>query len=150
MEEKSYFDERLDPQIKWYDDKSAVYKKRFHWLKIGTMILGASIPVLTGFVPIWMGLLRVVGIIGALIVVLEGLNSLWKSQEHWTRYRMISESLKHEKFMYLTSTGIYRNVEDRFADLVERTETIISSENVNWANLQSNKKNENGVDNNGK
>ena len=39
--------------------------------------------------------------------------------------------------MYQTQTGVYKNEEDKFALLVERCETIISSENINWANLQT-------------
>ena len=39
--------------------------------------------------------------------------------------------------MFLTGTGVYKNENDSFALLVERCETIISSENINWANLQT-------------
>jgi len=149
MEEKEYLEQRLNDQLKWYGEKSKIYKKRFYCFRIATIVLGASIPVLTGFVSLWLGWLRVIAIVGALIAVMEGLNSLWQSQENWIRYRIIAENLKHEKYMYLTKTGIYRNATDGFADLVERVETIISSENINWANLQPNEKTNKGANNHG-
>ena len=39
--------------------------------------------------------------------------------------------------MYLTRTGVY-DTESPFKLLVERVESIISKENVNWASLNSN------------
>lgn len=42
--------------------------------------------------------------------------------------------------MFQTRTGVYRDSEFPFADLVERSETLISNENINWANLTKNDK----------
>ena len=71
------------------------------------------------------------------ILACESLISLSNHQSNWTQYRTTAETLRHEKYMYQTQTGVYKNEEDKFALLVERCETIISSENINWANLQT-------------
>ena len=138
MEEKEYLEQRLDDQLKWYDEKSGIYKKKVYRFRSATIILGVSIPVLAGFVTLWSGWLEVIAIIGALIAALEGLNALWQSQENWIRYRVVAEKLKYEKYMYLTKTGVYGNEGCGFSDLVERVEAIISSENMVWSNLKSN------------
>ena len=48
--------------------------------------------------------------------------------------------LQKELVMFQTQTGVYRESEFPFADLVERSETLISNENINWANLTTNDK----------
>ena len=40
--------------------------------------------------------------------------------------------------MYLLKSGVYRDEKYPNITLVERCETIISNENINWANLQTN------------
>jgi hypothetical protein len=61
-----------------------------------------------------------------------------KHSENWIEYRSICETLKHEKFMYLYKTGVYRDDTNRFEYFVERVESIISQENINWASLIKN------------
>ncbi|MGQ7438348.1 DUF4231 domain-containing protein, partial [Streptococcus suis] len=71
------------------------------------------------------------------MLLCESAISLSKHRDNWIDYRRTTELLKHEKYMSLTKTGVYKNENDSFALLVERCETIISSENINWANLQT-------------
>ncbi len=40
--------------------------------------------------------------------------------------------------MYLLKSGVYRDEKYPNITLVEKCETIISNENINWANLQTN------------
>lgn len=58
-----------------------------------------------------------------------------KYHENWIQYRSTAEILKHEKFLYLTRSGGYKNSSASFNELVERCESIISSENVDWVQL---------------
>ena len=87
----------------------------------------------------------VVGLLGVLITSLEGIANINKYQEHWIEYRSICETLQHEKHMYLYKSGVYDESENRFPFFVERIESIISKENINWANLNYNE----GGDKNG-
>lgn len=140
MDEKEYIIDRLDDQINWYDKKSAQNKKYYTFFRIISVTMSACIPILTGMVLEYNFLLHIIAIIGGLLVISESITSLFKWQENWTRYRSITEQLRHEKIAFQTNTGVYRDVEAPFADLVERCENIISSENANWTNLNSNKK----------
>ena len=71
------------------------------------------------------------GILGALVVVLAGILSLQQDQERWVEYRATAESLKHEKYLYLTGTDPYIGP-DAFPLLVQRVEALISKEHGNW------------------
>jgi Protein of unknown function (DUF4231) len=53
---------------------------------------------------------------------------------HWIEYRATAESLKKEKFLFLTQTDPY-DKDDAFHLLVERVEALLSKENTEW--LQS-------------
>ncbi|MCP8849146.1 DUF4231 domain-containing protein [Latilactobacillus curvatus] len=137
----TYRDERLNNQIDWYDEKSGHEKKWYYAIKILQVIFSASIPVLTSFVIDFHWALRLIGVLGGLVTVLEGISSVMKFHEKWIQYRTISESLKREKYMFEASAGVYDAANtDEFKTLVERCETIISSENINWANMGNNNK----------
>lgn len=137
----TYRDDRLDDQINWYDNKSA-YEKRHHYaIKTLQVLFSSSIPVLTSFVIDFPWVLRIISILSGFVTVLEGISSIKKYHEKWIQYRTISESLKREKYMFEASAGIYDAANtDEFKTLVERCETIISSENINWANMGNNNK----------
>jgi len=54
----------------------------------------------------------------------------------WFTYRATAERLKHEKFLFLSSAGAYRdlNESERLIALAERVEEHISTEHANWFN----------------
>lgn len=136
--EESYIQERLEDQITWYDKKSIQAQKRYKSLKGTVIFLAASIPLFIGFITEVKAWAIVVSVIGVVITGIEGWLGLAKYHENWIEYRSICETLRHEKYMYLTRTGVYETPTDPFKVLVERTESIISKENLNWANLNNN------------
>lgn len=133
MNELEYLEKRVNDQINWYDSKSAWHKKWFIRLKIMEIILALLIPFLTGYITQQNLELKVwVGIIGVLVAIITGLITLFKLQENWIQYRTVAESLKHEKFLFVTKAGPYKKP-DSFLDFVERFESYISKENTQWA-----------------
>ncbi len=92
---------RLEDQISWYDNKSKFNQSWFHALKIIEIIFAALIPLFSGFN--WPPLLT--GLLGVCIVVMEGLQGLFKFHEKWISYRSTCEYLKHEKHFFLASAG---------------------------------------------
>ena len=136
ISEEVYFQERLDDQINWYDTKSQKSQKAYKWLKGIEIAVSALIPLFVGFISEYKVWATIVGILGVIITAIEGWLALTKYHENWIEYRGICETLRHEKYMYLTKTGVY-DIELPFKLLVERIESIISKENVNWANLKN-------------
>ncbi|OMF48754.1 hypothetical protein BK135_10495 [Paenibacillus peoriae] len=141
MTEREYLFERLEDQINWYDKKSSDCQKKYKrlkWVEIGS---AAAIPILSGFSSNLQVIAVIISLLGASIAIIESLLSLGKYHENWIEYRGISETLKQEKYMYLTRAGVYK-ISEPFELLVERIESIISKENINWANLNSKKQGE--------
>lgn len=143
ISEDQYLVERLEDQIDWYDNSSIKCQKKYKWMKRVELVSAALIPILSTQSSGWISFAVIVSILGAIVVIIEGLVSLGKYHENWIEYRSICETLRQEKYMYLTLTGVYKTTADEAFDLlVERIESVISKENVNWANLHSAKKGE--------
>ena len=134
MEEEEYLENRLDDQINWYDRKSTQNQKTFKRLQIILIVAAASIPFISGYVDDLKYLQYLLGGIGVLIAAITGILSLYKFQETWTAYRTTCESLRHEKYLYLTKTNPYVG-KNAFNLLVQRVEMLISKENSSWAEI---------------
>ena len=142
MDEMEYMKDRLDDQIEWYSRKSKINKIWYIRLQVSLLILAALITLSGGvnsFINLsWLSLAT--AIMGALVAVLSGALKIYKYQENWTEYRTTIESLKHEKFLYLTKCEPY-NGSNAFKVLVQRVEALISQENSNWTQFMSEKVN---------
>jgi hypothetical protein len=124
--------ERLEDQIGWYDRK-AEFNQRWYWsLKMVQLVAAAVVPVAAGqSAPAW-----VTGGLGALIVVVEGMQQLFQLQPNWAAYRSTCEALKHEQYLYLSQAGHYRNADRLDALLAERVEGLVSQEHASWSSAQ--------------
>ena len=128
-----YIKVRLDQQIDWYDKKSMQAQRNYKLLQRIEIIAAALIPVFVGFISEWQFFEAIIVILGAVVVITSSFTKLGKFHENWLQYRQTCELLKHEKYLYLTATNPYE--EQNFQLLVERVESIISAENVNWSQL---------------
>lgn len=149
MNDDEYIISRVDDQIGWYDKKSQSAQSWFKYLRGAELVAAAAIPLIAGFAVDPFPVTLTLGILGALIALFSAVISLNQFQENWTEYRTTCESLKHEKFLYLTKAEPYHE-EKSFSLFVQRVESLISKENSAWsqytqANLlktKSNKENE--------
>ena len=129
--------DRLEDQIKWYDRESARSKRMFKRLKTATLAISVSIPLSAAFAtryPLYTGVIT--GTMGASIALLEGLQQLNQYHQNWITYRSTAESLKHEKFLFLSTAGPYAAAENPRALLAERIESLVSQEHAKWASAQ--------------
>lgn len=135
----TYINERLDDQITWYDQKSSSNQSRFKRCKWAEMALGGTIAVLTPTITACELIKYIIAASSAGIVIVVALHGLHNFHENWIEYRKTSELLKNEKYTYLHKAGVYKELsdDDRFILLVERCESIISHENINWANMNN-------------
>lgn len=120
--------ERLDSQIAWYDAKSRQCARRFKVLKAVVIGAAAAIPVVAAFdVKVY-----VAGILGAVVVVVEGLLQAYQYHQNWITYRSTAEALKHEKYLYLARADVYAGSRNPLRLLAERIEGLISQEHARW------------------
>jgi hypothetical protein len=124
--------DRLQDQLSWYGRKSAHHKDWFQRLKVIQIVIAAAIPVGAGAgVPA-----SAVGALGALIVVLEGLQQLFQFQQNWVSYRATAEALKHEQLLYVMGGGPYAGTSRPDILLAERVEGLVSQEHSAWSSMQ--------------
>ncbi|GGJ68222.1 hypothetical protein GCM10008982_16940 [Anoxybacillus voinovskiensis] len=140
MSVEEYINGRLTEQINWYDKKSMQAKKRYMIFQTIEIISASLIPIVNGLVTESAQIRIIISILGSIVVICGSLARLGKFHENWLHYRQTCELLKHEKYLFLTSTTPYE--EQSFQLLVERVESIISSENVNWSQLATEKREE--------
>ena len=134
MEQDQYLQDRVEDQISWYDNNSKSNQTWFKSLRIIEIVSAAIIPFIAGFsdsVPF--GAI-IIGALGIVIAVCAGLSALNKYQENWLTYRTTCETLRHEKFLFLTKTKPYDDNE-AFNQFVGRIENLISKENIQWARI---------------
>jgi uncharacterized protein YigA (DUF484 family) len=124
--------QRLEEQIAWYDDKSRHNQRWFKRLKVSQIVLAAAIPAAAGA----HARSALLGVAGALIVVLEGLQQLQQYQQNWTQYRATCERLKHERHLYAAAAGPYAGAARPGALLAERVEGLVSQEHAAWVSQQ--------------
>jgi hypothetical protein len=98
---EDYIEQRLNDQIGWYDRKSGTNQRWFKRLRFAEIVAAATIPFLSGFA------------------------------DKWIEYRATAESLRKEKFLFLTQTEPYDKA-DAFHLLVQRVEGLLSKESIEW------------------
>jgi hypothetical protein len=131
--------DRLDQQIHWYS--SAARRSRIGYLitRLFTLLAAAVITVVSitnwappGWQPTWLP-----GILGAGIVLFEGIQGLFRWRDQWLMYRATAEGLKREQSLYSARAGPYVDATSSkaLAVLAERAEDLMASENMGWRQL---------------
>jgi hypothetical protein len=122
MSPEEYVRDRLDAEIAWYSRKSQYSQSWFKRLRVIEILLAATIPLVVGYISPQTEVLKlVVGTMGVVVAFISGLVTLSRFQENWLEYRTVAETLKHEKYLYLTQSAPYDG-EAPFRLLVERVE----------------------------
>lgn len=125
---------RLNDQLDWYDRNSQRNQCWYKYLKISQVGLAVIIPatsLLSGDTAKWAS-----SIAGILIALLEALQQMNQYSTLWLTYRSTAERLKHEKYLFLSAAGPYKNLleADALVALSERVEEHVSTEHANWFN----------------
>ncbi|GAB3659683.1 hypothetical protein GCM10028791_33180 [Echinicola sediminis] len=132
MNEQEYIEERVDAQMNWYERKATSNKSWFVWKEGLTIVFAAMIPFFAGLGGQSEVFKLVIAILGVLVTVMTGLGSILKLEKKWIEYRTTAESLKHEKYLYLTRASPYDRDEEAFPSFVAKVESLIQKENSYW------------------
>lgn len=142
MNQGEYIEQRLDEQIDWYKRKSSFNQARYRrWqvVKIVTALLITTLSLLSieknELIP------YAVGLLGAFIIFIESFVNIFNYKKLWITYRITSENLIKEKFLFETKSNPYKNGTESFDLLVQRCESIMENEKVSWEQLQSENEN---------
>ena len=110
----------------------------FKVLRVTEIVCAAKIPFVAGFsdsIPYGQVL---IGGLGVIIAIYAGLSVLNKYQENWSTYRTTCETLRHEKYLFLTGCQPYDG-EGALNKFVERIEGLIPKENTQWSRFKNEK-----------
>jgi Protein of unknown function (DUF4231) len=137
MTQEEYLKNRIDTQIKWYEDKSAINKNWYYRCHVLMLVCSALIPLLIGFSNAPYEYFKyIAGSLGVVVAIMQGILGLKKYQENWITYRSTSEMLQREKLLFLNGIGDFEDRNYAFKVFVLKAEQIMSSENSNWITLQ--------------
>jgi hypothetical protein len=123
--------DRLEDQLGWYDRKSVTAQQAYNRIKLGQLVVGATVPVVAAL----QAPAAVTAVLAAIVVVAEGAQQLYQWQTNWVLYRATAEALKHERFLYLAAAGPY-STDDRHRVLAERLEGLVSQEHARWTEVR--------------
>lgn len=133
-----YMEDRVEAQIKWYDEKSQKAQKYYKIYQIIEILLAASIPILSGYANSSVAIAVIVGIAGALIAIIESITKLYRFHENWIQYRSTCELLRYQKYLFVTRSAPYNPDTETIENIfVRNIENIISAENNQWKNLNN-------------
>jgi hypothetical protein len=141
---QKYIADRVDQYQQWYDRKAVAMKTRYLRMRAFSVMGGGLVPVLIN-VPdkyTFLGtpvIQVIVTIISLLVVVGVSLESVFHYREQWKNYRSTEQLIGHEKFLYQSRVGRYRDLtdEDAFRLFVERVEESIAIENASTLNVMT-------------
>lgn len=110
---KKYISNRVIKQINWYDEKSIHFQTQFKWMSIISIILSASIPILTTFnLQTNLNIKIIIAILSSLVTIITSILSLCKSRELWIEYRTCCETLKSLLYKFFNNCDSFNYKDD--------------------------------------
>ncbi len=119
---------RLEDQIAWYDRSAIVKRRAWRTLQSVELVAATSIPVSASLGASG----GVLGVLGGVVVVAQGLLELLRSQTRYLAHRRTCEALLSERALYRSRAGPYREQPDPEILLAERVEEIRGAETAEW------------------
>jgi hypothetical protein len=137
LDADAYLLDRLNQQLAWLSKASRSNKRTFLRLRILEVLLGTGITIFRPFVTRWGWGPLAIALAGGGIALSGSLLALNRHQENWLRYRGLAESIKRQKYLFLTGTLPYDDPTTAFPRLVTACESLLSAENSHWSQQMS-------------
>jgi hypothetical protein len=122
----------LDQQYTWYRGHAVSAGVRYKVLEITLLVVAALVPVSTVVTDRW-----VTALLGAIVVVLTGLRSIFSWQDDWLRFTEAWQQLQFARTRYVHGLPPYDDAGTRVAKLVQRVQAIQAAETRGWLSLRA-------------
>ena len=131
MVAEDYIEKRLKPQISYYNKTAIKNKKIYLRITFVTIILNASIPVLTCFIDTPNTIIKnIIAIVGALATISSSYLLLVKAKDNWLSARQLCEYLTSQLEIFQSQTQPNFTLQQ----LVIKCEYMMSTEHRDWGN----------------
>ena len=129
-----YITNRVDDQIKYFNEKAIKNKKIFYFWKIIIIVLSSLITILSIYSNINECVKYTIIIISVIITAIESIHSLFHSDRLYIIYRSTCESLIREKNLFINNANIYskQSEKEKFTMFVDNIEYILARTNTTW------------------
>ncbi|HTQ38394.1 MAG TPA: DUF4231 domain-containing protein [Pirellulales bacterium] len=142
MKDFNYLDERFDPQLKYFEAKSAFNQRRYLLMRrlmlIASWLTPVAIFVQFLVVKDWRDYWAIVPMILSTIAV----GSYQWEEVHnygsqWSKFRLVAENLKHQRAYFEFKTGPYNNLSPEQSQkmFVEIVEKLLEGTDINYFTL---------------
>ncbi|MGE5073605.1 MAG: DUF4231 domain-containing protein, partial [Anaerolineae bacterium] len=102
---EQYVDERLNPEMSYYNKSATRAKQRYLQMRAITVIGGALVPVLINIHLPYIDILTTA--LSLVVVLFVSLETVYRHREQWTNYRTAEQNLKNEYFLFTSKAGEY-------------------------------------------
>lgn len=144
MKPDDYIETRVVQYQNWYDSKAVKTKSRYLQMRAFSVVGGGLVPVLVNvssqYTLLGASVVQwAVTVISLLVVICVSLESVFHYREQWKNYRSTEQLLGHERFLFQSRVGRYRDLGDpqAFSLFVERVEEAIAIENSATLNVMT-------------
>ena len=118
----------------WYKSHARLARRAYKLAEITVITVSAAIPVTLAIAP---GQTAVASIMGAVIVVVSGLRSVYHWQDDYLRFSQAREAVELERRRYRLASGRYADPRRRDIALVEAVSRIEQDEMRQWVQVAS-------------
>ena len=135
---RDYVENRLIPQMRWYQKKASECKALYLRLMSASIALGAFIPVLAVLVEGSLTLRASIVLCSVATTAINALLSLHNYKDLWINYRNSREILLGMLYSYFNNTGKFARgtAKQKNALLIELCETEFAHEDGTWRFMQ--------------
>jgi hypothetical protein len=122
--------QQLYAHFHWYSEAATTARVAYQGLKLLSLLLAAAVTVLAArsAAPL------VTASAGTAIVVVEGIQQLFKYHTNWIRYRVVTETLREQALLYYARQKPYDGeLKAAQGELVKLLTTVIGDERKQWS-----------------
>lgn len=120
----------LDSFFSWYSRAATRARVAYQSLKVVTLLLAAAVTVMAAS----SAPAVLTACLGAAIVVVEGIQQLFKFHTNWLRYRVVTETLREHGLLYLAHLAPYDSgAAAAQGQLCSLLRSVIEDERKQWA-----------------
>ena len=123
--------QELQQRFDWYDHAARRSRLAYHLLKLAFLVASASVTVLAAV----SARSAVTAALAASLIVLEGVQQLFRFHANWISYRATAETLRAQAIAYVSGTDPYDDSRDRRSQMADFLRDTSLRENATWARI---------------